>query len=240
MSRYIGKYVSTCDMCLWTKSIHQLPSREIHPLPIPDAPWDTASVNFIMELLESNRKNAIMVVVGSMTKRSHFMSTVTTLSATGTAQLYLQHIWKHHGLPKRVVSDRGPQFIVEFTKELYQLLRVKLAATTVYHPQGDGQMERINQELEQFLHFFINQRKDNWDDLLPFAEFQYNNHIHSATQNVPFFLDTGWIPCMGFKLNQHWSHIESINKFKERMEDTLKEVKAALVKSKDDLAKYYD
>ena len=67
------------------------------------------------------------------------MSTVTTLSATGTAQLYLLHIWKHHGLPKRVVSDRGPQFVVEFTKELYQLLRFKLAATTAYHPQGDRQ-----------------------------------------------------------------------------------------------------
>ena len=63
-----------------------------------------------------------------------------------------------------------------------------------YHPQGDGQTERINQELEQFLRFFINQRQDDWDDLLPLAEFQYNNHIHSATQNVPFLLDTGRIP----------------------------------------------
>ena len=89
MSRYIGKYVSTCDMCLWTKSICQLPSGEFHPLPIPDAPWDTASVNFIKELLESNRKDVIMVIVDSVTKQSHFMSTVTTLSTAGTAQLYL-------------------------------------------------------------------------------------------------------------------------------------------------------
>ena len=84
--------------------------------------------------------------------------------------------------------------MAEFTRELYQLLRVKLAATTAYHPQGDGQTERINQELEQFLCLFINQRQDDWDDLLPFMEFQYNNHTHSATQNVPFFLDTG---CQG-------------------------------------------
>ena len=110
----------------------------------------------------------------------------------------------------------------------------------MYHPQGDGQMERINQELEQFLHLFINQRQDDWDNLLPFAEFQYNNHIHSASQNIPFLLDTGWIPCMGFELDQCQSHIESVNKFKERMEDALKEVKAALVKSKDNMAKYYD
>ena len=139
-------------------------------------------------------------------------------------------------IPLQVVSDRGPQFVAEFTRELYQLLRVKLAATTMYHPQGDRQMERINQEPEQFFHLFINQRQDDWDDLLPFAEFQYNNHIHSATQNVPFFLDTGWIPRMGFEPDQHQSHIESINKFKERMEDTLNKAKAALVKSKDNMA----
>ena len=101
-------------------------------------------------------------------------------------------------------------------------------------------MERINQELEQFLCLFINQRQDDWDYLLPFAEFQYNNHIHSATQNIPFFLDTGQIPHMGFEPDQQWSHVESVNKFKERMEDTLKEAKAALVKSKDDMAKYYN
>ena len=92
-----------------------------------------------------------------------------------------------------------------------------------YHPQGDGQTERVNQELEQFLWLFINQRQDNWDDLLLFAEFQYNNHIHSTTQNVPFLLDTGRIPWMGFELEQCCSHLESVNKFKEWMEDALME-----------------
>ena len=108
MSRYIGKYVSTCDMCLRMKFTRQLPSRELHPLPIPDMPWDTASVDFIVELRESNGQDAIMVVVDSVTKCSHFVSTITTLTATGTAQLYLQHIWKHHRLSRRVVSNRGP------------------------------------------------------------------------------------------------------------------------------------
>ena len=215
MSRYIGKYVSTCDMCLCTKSIFQPPFGELHPLPVLDAPWDVASVDFIVELLESNRKDAIMVVIDSVTKWSHFVSTVTTLTAARTTQLYLQHIWKHHRLPKKVVSDRGPQFIVEFMKELYRLLGVKLAATTAYHPQGDGQTEQVNQELEQFLLLFINQRQDDWDDLLLIAEFQYNNHIHSATQNIPFLLDTGRIPRMGFKLDQGRSNLESVNKFKE-------------------------
>ena len=89
MSRYICKYVSTCDMCLQTKSTRQPPSGQLHPLPIPDAPWDTISVDFIVELPESNGKDAIMAVVDSVTKQSHFVSTVTTLSAAGSTQLYL-------------------------------------------------------------------------------------------------------------------------------------------------------
>ena len=80
--------------------------------------------------------------------------------------------------------DIGPQFVAEFTKELYRLLRIKLVATTAYHPQEDGQTEQVNQELEQYLHIFINQRQDDGDNLLPFTEFQYNNHVHTVTQTV--------------------------------------------------------
>ena len=213
---------------------------ELHPLLIPDSPWDTISVDFITELPESNGRDSIMVIVDSVTKRSHFVSTVTTFSSIRAAQLYIRHIWKHHRLPRRVVLDRGLQFVAEFTKEIYRLLGIKLAATTVYHPQGDRQMERINQELEQFLWLFINQQQDDWDNLLLFVEFQYNNHIHSATQNVPFLLDTGRLPRMGFEPGQLCSHLESVNEFKERMVDTLMEAKAALSKSKDEMAKYYD
>ena len=199
MSRYIGKYVSTCDLCLRTKPQRHLPTGELHPLPIPDAPWDMVSVDFIVELPESSGHDAIMVVVDSFTKRAHFIPTFTTLSAAGTARLFVQHVWKLHGIPCKVVSDQGPQFVAEFTRELYRILGIKIAATTAYHSQGDGQTERINQELEQYLRIFVNQRQDDWMDLLPLAElqylplaeFQYNNHVHSSTQQPPFFLESG-------------------------------------------------
>ena len=116
MSRYIGRYVPTCDMCLHTRASHQPPVGELNLLPIPNVPWDTISVDFIVELPESEGKDAVMVVVNSVTKHSHFVDMVTTLSATGTARLYIQHIWKHHGLSRRVISDRGPQFMAEFMK----------------------------------------------------------------------------------------------------------------------------
>jgi len=116
MSRYVGRYVSTCNMCLWTKSFRRPPIGELHPLP---APWDTISVDFIVELPQSAGHYSIMVIVDSITKRTHFVSTVTTISATGAAHLFLNHVWKHHGLPRKVISDRGPQFVAEFTWELY-------------------------------------------------------------------------------------------------------------------------
>ena len=197
----------------------------------------SVSVVFIVELPESLGHNAILVVVDSFTKRAHFVPTFTTLSAAGTARL---HVWKLHGIPCKVVSDQGPQFVAEFTRELYRMLGIKIAATTAYHPQGDGQTERVNQELEQYLRLFVNQRQDDWTDLLPLAEFQYNNHVHSSTQHPPFFLESGRLPRMGFEPNQHPSWVESVNEFTERMMNTLEEVKVALIKSKDDMARYYN
>jgi len=132
-----------------------------------------------------------MTVVDSVSKRVHFVPTHTMVTAEGAARLFLHHVWKLHGLPKRVVSDRGPQFVASFTKELYRLLGVRLSSSTAWHPQTDGQTERVNQELNQFLRLFVNERQNNWYDLLPIAEFQHNNHVHSATQQPPFLLDTG-------------------------------------------------
>ena len=86
--------------------------------------------------------------------------------------------------------------MAEFTRELYWLLRIKLAAITAYHPQGDGQMEWVNQELDPYLQLFTNQRQDDWVGLLPFSEFQYNNQVHSSIQHPPFLLDTRCIPWM--------------------------------------------
>ncbi|KAG5723759.1 hypothetical protein E4T56_gene2210 [Termitomyces sp. T112] len=89
---------------------------------------------------------------------------------------------------------------------------MKLHTTTAYHPQSNGQTEHVNQELEQYLFLFCNERQDDWNELLPDAEFQYNNHVHSFTQMTPFFLDTGRHPCMGFEPWAHPSENDSVNK----------------------------
>jgi len=110
----------------------------------------------------------------------------------------------------------------------------------VYHPQTDGQTERVNQELEQYLRVFIGERQDNWYSLLPLAEFAYNNHVHSSTQQTPFLLDTGQHPRMGFEPHQPPSRVEAVNEFADWMKSTLEEARSALAKAKDNMARYYN
>ena len=196
-------------------------------------------MDFIGELPDAHGYNAIMVVVDRLSKRAHFIPTHTTLDASGTARIFAKEVWRHHGLPSDVVSDRGVQFVADFTRELYRLLDIKVSASTAYHPQSDGQTERVNQELETFLRAFINDRQDNWDELLIWAEFAYNNHTHISTGETPFMLDSGQHPRMGFE-PAYPSMLESVNEFKTRMETAVIEVRAAISKAKDNYARYYN
>jgi hypothetical protein len=117
-----------------------------------------------------------------------------------------------------------------------------------YHPQTDGQMEHVNQVLEGYLRIFTSQRQDDWDNFLPTGEFQYNNTIHSSTQQTPFLVDsadpflveTGRHPHMGFEPQQPWFTLESVNNFAERMALGIEEAKAALTKAKDKYAMFYN
>jgi len=240
MSRYIGQYVSTCDLCLRTKPWQHSPVGKLQPLSIPDAWWDILSVDFVVKLPESSRHDAVMTVMDSVSKRVHFIPTHTTVTAEGAARLFLHHVWKLYSLLKRVVSDRGPQFVASFTKELYRLLGIRLSSSTAWHPQTDGQTECINQELDQFLRLFVNERQNDWYNLLPIAEFQHNNHVHSVTQQPLFLLDTGRISRMGFEPSQAPSGLETVNEFMEQMKSAMEEAKSAIHKAQEDMTRYYN
>ena len=109
-----------------------------------------------------------------------------------------------------------------------------------WHPQTDGQMEHINQELNQFLCLFVNEWQNNWYDLLPIMEFQHNNHVHSATQQSLFLLDTGWIPHIGFEPSQAPSGLETVNEFTKQMKSTTEEAKLVIHKAQEDMTWYYN
>jgi len=115
-----------------------------------------------------------------------------------------------------------------------------LASSIAWHPQTNGQTERVNQELDQYLWLFVNEWQDDWYNLLPMAEFQHNNHVHSATQQPPFLLDTGRVPRMGFEPRQNHSDLEMVNEFTERMRAAIDEAKSVIRKAQDDMKRYYD
>ena len=180
-----------------------------------------------------------MVMVDSVTKWPHFMATNTTVSAEGAARLYYWDVWNLHGLPLQWLHDRGSIFIAGFMHELNCLLGIKTTASTAYHPQTDGQTERVNQELETYIRMFCNHHQNNWDELLPSAEFAAANHIHSSTQVIPFVADTGQNPHMGFKPSVDIAD-EDTAAFQDQMEMSLEEAQAALSKAQAKYTLYYN
>ena len=124
-------------------------------------------------------------------------ATMTNVSSEGIAKIYRDDIWKLHGVPRKILSDRGPQFASKFMEEFTRALGTKRQLSTAYHPQTDGQMERINQEIGTFLRHYVNYQQDDWTNWLAAAEFQYNDKRHAATGKTPFELNFGRHPWKG-------------------------------------------
>src|SRR5258708_7621024 len=166
----------------------------------------------IGELLDSEGYNAILVVVDHLSKRIHAIPTVTSLDSAGVTWLFLEHIWRHHGLPEEVISNCGSAFISNFSCKLAALLGVKLTPSTSYHPQTNGQTEHMNQEIEVYLWVFMSHQQDDWADWLPLVEFAYNNKVHTATCWTLFELDTGQHPHLGVEPTR-MSTVEAVDAF---------------------------
>jgi len=144
-----------CDSCQRNKNCIEQPVGKLMPNSIPEKPWMYISADFITKLPLAQGYDAILVVVDWLTKMVHFIPTAEKTIAEGLAKLFRNNVWKLHGLPKSIISDRGLQFIAGLMRELNQILEIKSKMLTVFHPQTDGQMERVNQELEQYLRMFI-------------------------------------------------------------------------------------
>jgi len=144
-----------------------------------------------------------------------------------------------HGLPESIISDKGVQFAVEMMKELNNLLGIQTKLSIAYHSQTDGQIERINQELEQYLRVFIDHRQEQWLDWLGTAKFAYNNKIYVATKTLPFKVNYGQDPRMGFEGRRKGKY-EAAGKFVEKMKKIQEEAKAVLGKAQEEIKKFGD
>src|SRR5258707_1681343 len=239
ISHYVASYMAGCDVCNCCKSFLMQKVGKLTPNRIPTHHWEVISVDTIRELLESKGYNAILVAVDRLSKRIHAVPTITTVDSAGVACLFLEHVWRHHGLPEAVISDRGSAFISNFSRELAALLDIQLTPSTTYHPQTDGQTEWVNQEIKAYLHVFVSHHQDDWADWLPLAKFTYNNHVHSTTCHTLFELDSGQHPQMGLEPTQS-STVEATNDFAQQMSQMQDEAKAALKHAVDEMAQYYD
>src|SRR5260221_4059369 len=188
----VGDYVRLCTSCVHTKAMHHKPYGLLKQLPIPGQPWESISMHFIEQLPMSEGFTAILVIVDRLTKQSLFIPTHDTVDTPQLARLFLTHVFSKHSAPGHVTSDRRTEFVSHFFCSLGSLLSMKLHFTSGYHPEGDGQMERINQVLEQYLWAYMNYQQDNWAPLLPLAEFAYNNAVSTTTGISPFFANKGY------------------------------------------------
>jgi len=209
------------------------------PNTIPEKPWSHILADFITKLLLAQGYDVILVVCDQFSKMAHFIATMEKTSAEGLARLFQDHIWKLHGLLESIISDRGVQFAAGMMKELNNLLGIQMKLSTAYHPQTDGQTERINQELEQYLRVFISHRQEQWPDWLGMAEFAYNNKVHAATKISPFKANYSQDPRMGFEGRRRRKY-KIARKFIERMKKIQEEAKAALGKVQEEMKKFAD
>jgi IS30 family transposase len=151
-------------------------------------------MDFIEQLPTSSGYTSILVVMDHLSKQCVFVPMHDTITAPELAKLFLLHVFLKHGVPSHITSDQGAKFVSHFFRSLGKALNICLHFTSGYHPKGDGQTERMNQTLEQYLHIYCNYQQDNWSELLPLAEFTYNDAPNATTGVSPFFANKCYHP----------------------------------------------
>ena len=237
MKQDIQAYVSSCDTCQKTKASTSVPYGLLQPLPIPTERWADLTMDLITPLPRTARNfSAICVVVDRFTKMTRIFPTTETVTAPQLAHLFLENVFRSHGLPKTIVSDRDPKFNSSFWRSLFKQLQTTLKFSTAYHPQTDGQTERMNRTLITALRAYVNVHQTNWDKYLPFLEFAYNNSVQASTNETPFFLNYGYHPRTPATFDKVAN--EAANTFLSQLEDALAKAKLSLQQAQDLQTKY--
>ncbi|WVZ95682.1 hypothetical protein U9M48_041416, partial [Paspalum notatum var. saurae] len=187
MKREIAKYVSECHVCKRVKADHLKPAGMLHPLNIPAWKWEDIHMDFVVGLPRTQKGyDSIWVIIDRFTKSAHFIPVKTSYTAATYAELYIARIVSLHGVPVTITSDRGSVFVSRFWEQLQKSLGTKLIHTSAYHPQTSGQVERVNQILEDMLRACVLTYSTKWDECLPLAEFAYNNGYQKSLEMAPF------------------------------------------------------
>ena len=187
--RDVGRYIEGYDMYQRMKNKTKKVAGKLELSDVLEKLWTYLIVNFITKLLVVAGKDIILVICNKLSKMTHFVTTTESTIVEGLARLFRDNVWMLHGLPESVISDRGPQFIAELTKELNRMLGIKTKLLIAFHPQTNKQIKHMNQELEQYLQFFVDYRQKDWPEWLVSAEFTINNKVHLATKVSLFMVN---------------------------------------------------
>jgi hypothetical protein len=178
------EYLPRCQYCKQVKFEHQHINQ---PLLVPKWKWETISLDFITGLPKTqNHNDSIMVVIDKIIKSTHFIPVKSTFKAINIAKILMKEIFRLHGIPKMVISDRDVKFTSTFWKELFVGINTNLNFSTSYHPQMDGQIERTSKIIEDMLRMYVRTKPIKWEDYLHLVEFAYNNGYQTLAKLSPF------------------------------------------------------
>ncbi len=195
MRKDVELYVKTCDLCQRNKTSTQAKPGLLQPLPVPEHRWQSVTVDLTVGLPQTKSgKDGVLVFVDRLTKYAHFVPVRSSMGAKDFARKFVKHVFANHGLPEIIVSDRGSTWANQFWRYVCELLRVDHRFSSAYHPQTDGQTERMNAVLKDVLRNYVASHERDWDQWLPLAQFAVNNSWQESVKNTPFFLNTGAHP----------------------------------------------
>jgi hypothetical protein len=180
------KHVKECTTCQENKDEHTHPAGLLQPLPIPKHKWESISMDFITGLPRAQGEDCIFVVVDRLTKFAHFFSIATDFSAAHVAELFFKEVFRLHGLPNTIISDRDNRFMSMFWQELFRLVGTTLTPSTSYHPQTDGQTEIVSKWMEGYLINYVAGQQKAWVRWLHLGEYCYNTTHHVSIGRTPF------------------------------------------------------
>lgn len=236
----IRNYCKRCTKCQQNKNNNQQQMGYLNPVQIPKVKWQQISMDLITGLPQTTRGyDCIFVVVDYLSKRSHFIPTKTNITGKGLAHLFIENIFKLHGLPQVIVSDRDPRFVGEFWSNLHKTLGIKLAMSSANHAQTDGQTERINRTLEEMLRSYVNKAHTDWDKFLPLIEFAYNDTANSSTKLTPFQIDNGINPLRPLVTNVNYLN-NDIKEYMDNIQTYSKIARDEIQKSQQAQSEYFN
>ena len=239
MEKQVAEYVAACTVCARNKTSKQAQMGLLQPLPVPHRPWSHLSMDFVTGLPVSEGNTTVRTVVDRFSKMAHFIALPKLPSAKEMAEVMLREVFRIHGFPRDIVSDRGPQFISGFWKEFCHLLGATVSLSSGYHPQSNGQSERINQELETCLRCLVSQNQASWSKHLVWVEYAHNTLPTAATRLTPFQCVYGYQPPL-FPANEGEVTVPSAHAMVRRCRRIWAGARRALLRSASQMKKVVD